>query len=235
MGGYKPSRIYGRLDCPSALRAITRGGYVRHRVFFADEAAELLSGAGRLGREYSFARLAVEEVGKADSLAALASMPEDLRARAPVRRMLEWHQLKLVKGMLTAAVPFSAAVKATWFVTTPLSEVAAILDNAQAFAEHMDRLKQRGLYVDVDRSGHIREPSEVTAAEVREQLGQARQAAAAADVLLDPGAPLWLADPRAVAVEFSRAVVSAYGQTGLARSPEAAADVLRNTATKLRG
>ena len=43
-GGYKPSRIYGRLDCPSALRAITRGGYVRHRVFFADEAAAIAAG-----------------------------------------------------------------------------------------------------------------------------------------------------------------------------------------------
>ena len=99
----------------------------------------------------------------------------------------------------------------------------------------MDRLKQRGLYVDVDRSGQIREPSEVTAAEVREQLDRARQAAAAADTLLDPGAPLWLADPGAVAVEFSRAMVSAYTETGLARSPEAAADVLRNAVTKVRG
>ena len=47
----------------------------------------------------------------------------------------------------------------------PLSEVAEILDNAQASAQDVDRLKQRGLYVDVDRSGHVREPSEVTAAE----------------------------------------------------------------------
>jgi methylphosphotriester-DNA--protein-cysteine methyltransferase len=36
-GGHRPSRIYGRLDCPCALRAIARGGYVKHRVFFADE------------------------------------------------------------------------------------------------------------------------------------------------------------------------------------------------------
>ena len=87
----------------------------------------------------------------------------------------------------------------------------------------------------MDRSGQVREPSEVTAAEVRDQLDRARQTTAAADALLDPGAPLWLADPGAVAVEFSRAVVSAYGETGLARSPEAAADVPRNAVTKLRG
>lgn len=43
-GGYEPARIYGRLDCPSALRAINRGGYARHRVFFADEAAAIAAG-----------------------------------------------------------------------------------------------------------------------------------------------------------------------------------------------
>ncbi|EXF93089.1 metal-binding protein [Pseudomonas fluorescens HK44] len=37
VGGHRRSRIYGRLDCPAALRAIARGGYVAHRVFFADE------------------------------------------------------------------------------------------------------------------------------------------------------------------------------------------------------
>src|SRR5262245_60752490 len=99
----------------------------------------------------------------------------------------------------------------------------------------MDRLKPRGLYVDVDRSGQIREPAEVTAAEVRDQLDRARQAAAAVDVLLDPGAPLWFAESGPFAVEFSRAVVSAYAETGTARSPEAAADVMRIAVAKLRG
>jgi AbiV family abortive infection protein len=199
------------------------------------EDAELLAGAGRRARAYSLAGLAVEEVGKAGSLVALAAMPDNLRARAPVGRMLAWHQLKLVKGMLTAAVPFGGPGRATRFVTIPLSEVADILDDAQAFAEDMDRLKQRGLYVDVDSSGRIRQPSEVTAAEVCQQLDRARRATSAADVLLDPSAPLWLADPDATEVEFSRALINAFSEMGVARSPEAAADVLRNTATKLRG
>jgi len=34
LGGHRRSRIYGRLDCPAALMAIARGGYVAHRVFF---------------------------------------------------------------------------------------------------------------------------------------------------------------------------------------------------------
>jgi metal binding Ada-like protein len=44
LGGHRRSRIYGRLDCPSALRAIKSGGYVRHRVFFADEATAIAAG-----------------------------------------------------------------------------------------------------------------------------------------------------------------------------------------------
>ena len=34
LGGHRGTRIYGRLDCPGALRAIARGGYVKSRVFF---------------------------------------------------------------------------------------------------------------------------------------------------------------------------------------------------------
>lgn len=36
-GGNKKLKIYGRLDCPSALKWISRGYYVDHRVFFAKE------------------------------------------------------------------------------------------------------------------------------------------------------------------------------------------------------
>jgi methylphosphotriester-DNA--protein-cysteine methyltransferase len=43
-GGHRGQRIYGRLDCPSALRAIARGGYVKDRVFFPDEATALAAG-----------------------------------------------------------------------------------------------------------------------------------------------------------------------------------------------
>jgi methylphosphotriester-DNA--protein-cysteine methyltransferase len=36
-GGHRKAKIYGKLDCPSALRAIAKGSYVQHRVFFATE------------------------------------------------------------------------------------------------------------------------------------------------------------------------------------------------------
>jgi methylphosphotriester-DNA--protein-cysteine methyltransferase len=34
LGGHRRTKVFGRLDCPAALRAIERGGYVRQRVFF---------------------------------------------------------------------------------------------------------------------------------------------------------------------------------------------------------
>lgn len=37
LGGHRGLKIYGRLDCPSALRFITKGQYVKHRVFFMNE------------------------------------------------------------------------------------------------------------------------------------------------------------------------------------------------------
>ena len=44
-GGNTRMKIYGRLDCPSALRAIKRGPtYARYRVFFADEAGAIAAG-----------------------------------------------------------------------------------------------------------------------------------------------------------------------------------------------
>lgn len=43
-GGNRRGKRYGRLDCRAALRAIARGGYVRHRVFFADEQTAIAAG-----------------------------------------------------------------------------------------------------------------------------------------------------------------------------------------------
>lgn len=43
-GGHRRTKIYGRLDCPSALRAIARGGYTWRRAFFADEATAIAAG-----------------------------------------------------------------------------------------------------------------------------------------------------------------------------------------------
>jgi methylphosphotriester-DNA--protein-cysteine methyltransferase len=44
LGGNRSTRIFGRLDCPGAARHIASGGYVKNRVFFADEAAAWAAG-----------------------------------------------------------------------------------------------------------------------------------------------------------------------------------------------
>ena len=44
LGGNRRGRIYGRLDCPAARRALAAGGYAPHRVFFADEATARAAG-----------------------------------------------------------------------------------------------------------------------------------------------------------------------------------------------
>jgi methylphosphotriester-DNA--protein-cysteine methyltransferase len=44
LGGHRRTRIYGRLDCPGALRAIERGVYVDNRVFFGDERDAIAAG-----------------------------------------------------------------------------------------------------------------------------------------------------------------------------------------------
>ena len=44
LGGHRRLKGYGRLDCPSALRWIAKGHYVKHRVFFADEATAIAAG-----------------------------------------------------------------------------------------------------------------------------------------------------------------------------------------------
>lgn len=44
-GGHRRRRIYGRLDCKAARRALALGGsYAQQRVFFADEATARAAG-----------------------------------------------------------------------------------------------------------------------------------------------------------------------------------------------
>lgn len=44
LGGHRRNKLYGRLDCPSALRAIAASGYVTQRVFFPDEQTAISAG-----------------------------------------------------------------------------------------------------------------------------------------------------------------------------------------------
>lgn len=44
LGGHKKLKIYGKLDCPSALKYIESGKYVKHRVFFSNEETAIKAG-----------------------------------------------------------------------------------------------------------------------------------------------------------------------------------------------
>jgi hypothetical protein len=44
LGGHRTGKIYGLFSCRSALAAIARGGYVKNRVFFLDEATAIAAG-----------------------------------------------------------------------------------------------------------------------------------------------------------------------------------------------
>lgn len=44
LGGHRRNKLYGLLNCRAALRAIACGGYVKHRVFFPDEATAIAAG-----------------------------------------------------------------------------------------------------------------------------------------------------------------------------------------------
>lgn len=194
--------------------------------------AELLAGSGRTARAYSLAALAVEECGKAMDLVALAVMPERLRARAPVGRMLEWHQLKLVGGLLMAVVPLTDV--ASRLADMPTAELAQAMSILDAPADEADRLKRRGFYVDMDGGGVTREPSEITHLEVESQLGRARQAAASAFVLLGTDAQARLASPPAESVEFAQELVTALTAASSARTPQAAAEVIHDAVENYR-
>ena len=45
LGGHRGTKVYGKFDCPAALRALAGSDtYGRHRVFFADEPTALAAG-----------------------------------------------------------------------------------------------------------------------------------------------------------------------------------------------
>ena len=196
--------------------------------------AELLARSGCAARAYSLAALAVEECGKAAALGTLTVLPKSLRTRAPVGRLLEWHQLKQVGGLLIAAVPWEAPGLASRLAAMPAARARQIVCSLNVPAEEADRLKRRGLYVDMDRAGRIREPSEITDAEVTSQLARARQAADSVGLLLAPQAQARVDKPPAETIEFAQALVSAVTQAGRARTPEAAVDVMLDAVSELR-
>ena len=196
--------------------------------------AELLSDSDRHPRAYSLAVLALEEYGKAVGLLTLAVMPENLRAQAPVRRMLECHPIKQVGGLLLAVLPVSEPGPAASLSAMPLTELTRVLETADAFAQDADRLKLRGLYVDMQRDARIRQPSEITEAEVSDEIGCVRQVALSARMLCDSGMVDRLADPPAEAIEVAEVLVGAFSGPEDYCAPDTAAALALKAVSELK-
>jgi AbiV family abortive infection protein len=195
--------------------------------------AQILASAGAVASAYSLAALAVEECGKAVGLAALAMLPRTARTRAAAGKVLVWHQLKLVGGLLIAAVTTEEPGVATKLAAMSAAQAAHVVNILAVPADEADRLRQRGLYVDMDRNGRIHEPSEVTRADVAAQLARAQQAVSSASILLTPEGQDRIAHPPVQETELARALVDALAQAPDGRTPEDAAEVVLEAVDKL--
>jgi AbiV len=131
-------------------------------------------------------------------------------------------------------VPFGSPTLAAQLAAMVPDQVAGIVEDAQVLAQDVDGLKQRGLYADMDRSGRVRLPSEVTEADVAGQLGRAKLAVSSASVVLVPGTAALIANPPAEEIELCRAAVTAFAEAGYGRTAEAAAGVWLEAVGKLR-
>jgi AbiV family abortive infection protein len=196
--------------------------------------AQILAAARCWPRAYSLAALAVEECGKAFGLCALAVMPDALRAQSPVGRLLEWHQLKQVGGLLIAGLTYGSPGAAAKLAAMNAAELAQTFAGLEAPADEADRLKRRGFYVDMGRDGRIRGPSDITEADVTGQLDRTRQAVASTSGILDPAVQARATHPPAEAAELARALVSALTETRDARTPQAAANAMLTAVNMLR-
>jgi hypothetical protein len=114
LGGTRGGRLYGRLDCRSALRAIERGGYVPSRVFFADEASAIAAGyrpcAVCLPAEYAAWKSGLPTAHTEAELAELLGL---LTGR---------HTITIGHGRDRASIAAAQALAATW-----TGEVAAVV------------------------------------------------------------------------------------------------------------
>jgi hypothetical protein len=148
------------------------------------------------------------------------------KAQAPVGRLLEWHQWKQATGQLLAVVPYLPPEVGAGLLATPSIDLEQIMSSMEVCADEAHRLKRSGLYVDIGQGSRIREPSEITEAEVTGQLGQARRAVASARMFIDPVQQARVANPDIGWIKLAGATVSVLAGAGYARTPDAAADVM---------
>ena len=123
------------------------------------------------------------------------------------------------------AMTVEAPGMAAKLAAMPAAQAKQIVSSLAAPMEEADRLKRRGLYVDMDRRGRIREPSEITEADLAAALDRARDVAYSAELLLGPRMQAQLANPPPEVIKLARVLVSAATRARHGRTPDAAVDV----------
>lgn len=193
--------------------------------------AVLLVDACRDGRACALAVLAIEESAKAVNLAVLAAVPGRLRGRAPLRRLLAVHALKLAGGLLLSALPFGEiGARLSAMTASDLARTLEVL----VPADHSDQLRQRGLYVDIGSDGIIHGPVDITCADAKEQIEKADAAVASLDMILRPGFVAWLNDPPPEGMRLAEDIFSALIAADPIESPEAATAVIIEAVAQFR-
>ncbi|MGW6158434.1 hypothetical protein ACWFRM_35730 [Streptomyces sp. NPDC055144] len=141
LGGHRRGRLYGRLDCPSALRAISRGHYVKRRVFFPDEATAVAAGfrpcAVCLPEEYACWRAdrgsthqAMNNLSDRESSRSPLISPADLAAHGDLPRPSP-HTAAELAALISLLTPRESRIET---VTVGHSRDAASRAAADAFA-----------------------------------------------------------------------------------------------------
>ena len=135
---------------------------------------------------------------------------------------------------MIGAMPFGGRALPAQLAAMAPSQVTAMLEDAQVLAQDVDRLKQRGLYADI-------EPDGARPAAIRGERGRHHNSAqpGAAGRLgglptARPGIPDELANPSAESVELAQALVSAFAEAGRSRTPKTAADVVLSAVRKVQ-
>ena len=220
------------------VRAASRSGLADFAVATAGNSerllhdAKLLAGSGSSGRAYSLAVLAIEATGKTMGLTALACFADSVRQQAPLHRLLEWHELKIVSGLLLAALPYGTM--GARIAAMPADELARTLGGL-APADEYARLKMRGFYVDMCADGTICGPPDISASQAAGAVGRSQAATdSIGGVVLRPWFRDWLADPPAECLDLSGDLFTALTQAGSSRTPEAATEVIRRVVAMFR-
>jgi len=219
------------------LRVASRADLVSCAAAVADNGAGLLSDAElmltncRNARAYALAALAIEEHGKAMGIFSLAFMPVRLRGRMKLddlRDLLKDHAVKQMGGLILTTLQFGLAPGVTQRIRElPVDQLSRMLTATSTQAHDTGRMKERGLYAEMEADSHIWHPAQITETEATEQVDRARGVAASAAVFNDANVVAQFANPPSELLAIAEALFDQYDSGPPATSADAAAQAAK--------